>query len=53
MNKYKTNHGRVAFVTLSFGIIATLMILSANKRAPELTYESPKEESNEVVLDDR
>ena len=53
MNKYKTNHGRVAFVTLSFGIIATLMILSANNRAPELTYESPKEESKEVVLDDR
>ena len=53
MNKYKTNHGRVAFVTLSFCIIATLMILSANNRAPELTYESPKEESNEVVLDDR
>ena len=53
MNKYKTNHGRVAFVTLSFGIIATLMILSANNRAPELTYESAKEESKEVVLDDR
>ena len=53
MNKYKTNRGRVAFVTLSFGIIATLMIMSANNRAPELTYESPYEESKEVVLDDR
>ena len=53
MNKYKINRGRVAFVTLSFGIIAMLMILSANNRAPELTYESPYEESKEVVLDDR
>jgi hypothetical protein len=53
MNKYKTNRGRVAFVTLSFGIIATLMIMSANNRAPELTYESPYEESKGVVLDDR
>ena len=53
MNKYKTNRGRVAFVTLSFAIIAMLMILSANNRAPELTYESPYEESKEVVLDDR
>ena len=53
MNKSKTKRGRVVFVTLSFGIIATLMILSANNRAPELTYESPKEESKEVVLDDR
>ena len=53
MNKYKTNRGRVAFVTLSFGIIAMLMIVSANNRAVELTYESPYEESKEVVLDDR
>ena len=53
MNKYKTNRGRIAFVTLSFAIIAMLMILSANNRAPELTYESPYEESKEVVLDDR
>ena len=53
MNKYKTNRGRVAFVTLSFGIIAVLMIVSANNRAVELTYESPYEESKEVVLDDR
>ena len=53
MNKYKTNRGRVAFVTLSFGIIAMLMIVSANNRTVELTYESPYEESKEVVLDDR
>jgi len=54
MNKYKTNRGRVAFVTLSFGIIAMLMIMSANNRAPELSYESPYEDhSEEVVLDDR
>ena len=53
MNKYKTNRGRVAFVALSFGIIAILMIVSANNRAVELTYESPYEESKEVVLDDR
>jgi len=54
MNKYKINRGRVAFVTLSFGIIAMLMIMSANNRAPELSYESPYEESSEeVVLDDR
>ena len=53
MNKYKTNRGRVAFVALSFGIIAMLMIVSANNRAVELTYESPYEESKEVVLDDR
>jgi hypothetical protein len=54
MNKYKTNRGRVAFVTLSFGIIAMLMVVSANNRSPELSYESPYEESSEeVVLDDR
>ena len=53
MNKYKTNRGRVAFVTLAFGIIAMLMIVSANNRTVELTYESPYEESKEVVLDDR
>ena len=54
MNKSKTNRGRVVFVTLSFGIIAMLMIMSANNRAPELSYESPYEESSkEVVLDDR
>ena len=54
MNKYKINRGRVAFVTLSFGIIAMLMIMSANNRAPELSYESPYEDhSEEVVLDDR
>jgi hypothetical protein len=53
MNKYKTNRGRVAFVALSFGIIAMLMIVSANNRAVELTYESPYQESKEVVLDDR
>ena len=54
MNKSKTRRGRVVFVTLSFGIIAMLMIMSANNRAPELSYESPYEESSEeVVLDDR
>ena len=54
MNKYKTNRGRVAFVTLSFGIIAMLMIMSANNGAPELSYESPYEDlSEEVVLNDR
>jgi len=54
MNKSKTNRGRLVFVTLSFGIIAMLMIMSANNRAPELSYESPYEESSEeVVLDDR
>ena len=54
MNKSKTNRGRVVFVTLSFGIIAMLMIMSANNRAPELSYESPYEDhSEEVVLDDR
>jgi len=53
MNKYKTNRGRVAFVTLAFGIIAMLMIVSANNHASDLTYESPYEESKEVVLDDR
>jgi len=54
MNKYKTNRGRVAFITLSFGIIAMLMVVSANNRSPELSYESPYEESSEeVVLDDR
>jgi len=54
MNKYKTNRGRVAFVTLSFGIIAMLMVVSANNRSPELSYESPYEDhSEEVVLDDR
>jgi len=53
MNKSKTRRGRVVFVTLSFGIIAMLMIMSANNRAPELSYESPYEESSEeVVLDD-
>ena len=54
MNKYKTNRGRVVFVTLSFSIIAGLMILSANNNAPELSYEASHEEpSQEVVLDDR
>ena len=54
MNKSKTRRGRVVFVTLSFGIIARLMIMSANNRAPELSYESPYEDhSEEVVLDDR
>ena len=54
MNKSKTNRGRVVFVALSFGIIAMLMIMSANNRAPELSYESPYEDhSEEVVLDDR
>ena len=54
MNKSKTNRGRIVFVTLSFGIIAMLMIMSANNRAPELSYESPYEDhSEEVVLDDR
>ena len=54
MNKYKTNRGRVVFVTLSFSIIAGLMILSANNNAPELSYEASYEEpSQEVVLDDR
>ena len=54
MNKSKTNRGRVVFVTLSFGIISMLMIMSANNRAPELSYESPYEDhSEEVVLDDR
>ena len=54
MNKSKTNRGRVVFVTLSFGIIAMLMIMSANNRAPELSYDSPYEDhSEEVVLDDR
>ena len=54
MNKSKTNRGRVVFVTLSFGIIAMLMIMSATNRAPELSYESPYEDHSEkVVLDDR
>jgi hypothetical protein len=54
MNKSKTRRGSVVFVTLSFGIIAMLMIMSANNRAPELSYESPYEDhSEEVVLDDR
>ena len=54
MNKSKTRRGRVVFVTLSFGIIAMLMIMSANNRAPELSYESPYEDhSEEVVLNDR
>ena len=54
MNKSKTNRGRVVFVTLSFGIIAMLMIMSANNRAPELSYDSPYEDhSEEVVLNDR
>ena len=54
MNKSKTNRGRVVFVTLSFCIIAMLMIMSATNRAPELSYESPYEDhSEEVVLDDR
>ena len=54
MNKSKTKRGRVVFVTLSFGIIAMLMIMSANNHAPELSYESPYEDhSEEVVLDDR
>jgi len=54
MNKSKTRRGRVVFVTLSLGIIAMLMIMSANNRAPELSYESPYEDhSEEVVLDDR
>ena len=54
MNKSKTNRGRVVFVTLSFCIIAMLMIMSATNRAPELSYESPYEHhSEEVVLDDR
>ena len=54
MNKSKTRRGRVVFVTLSFGIIAMLMIMSANNRAPELSYDSPYEDhSEEVVLDDR
>ena len=45
----------VVFVTLSFSIIAGLMILSANNNnAPELSYEASYEEpSQEVVLDDR
>ena len=54
MNKYKTNRGRVAFVTLAFGIIAMLMIMSANNGTPELSYDSPYEDlSEEVVLNDR
>ena len=54
MNKSKTKRGRVVFVTLSFGIIAMLMIMSANNGAPELSYESPYEDlSEEVVLNDR
>ena len=54
MNKSKTKRGKLVVVTLSFGIIATLMIMSANNRAPELSYESPYDESSEeVVLDDR
>ena len=54
MNKSKTNRGKLVVVTLSFGIIATLMIMSANIHAPELSYESPYDESSEVVvLDDR
>ena len=54
MNKSKTNRGRVVFVTLSFGIIAMLMIMSANNHAPELSYDSPYEDhSEEVVLNDR
>ena len=53
-DKSKTRRGRVVFVTLSFGIIAMLMIMSANNRAPELSYESPYEDhSEEVVLNDR
>ena len=54
MNKSKTNRGKLVVVTLSFGIIATLMIMSANNRAPELSYESSYDESSEeVVLDGR
>ena len=54
MNKSKTNRGKLVVVTLSFSIIATLMIMSANNRVPELSYESPYDESSEVVvLDDR
>ena len=54
MNKSKTNRGKLVVVTLSFGIIATLMIMSANNSVPELSYESPYDESSEVVvLDDR
>ena len=54
MNKSKTKRGRVVFVTLSFGIIAMLMIMSANNGATELSYESPYEVlSEEVVLNDR
>jgi len=54
MNKSKTNRGKLVVVTLSFGIIATLMIMSASNRAPELSYESSYDESSEVVvLDDR
>ena len=54
MNKSKTNRGKLVVVTLSFGIIATLMIMSANNRAPELSYEiSYDESSEEVVLDGR
>ena len=50
MNKSKTNRGKLVVVTLSFGIIATLMIMSANNRAPELSYESSYDESSEEVL---
>ena len=54
MNRSKTNRGKLVVVTLSFGIIATLMIMSANNRVSELSYESPYDESSEVVvLDDR
>ncbi|RZP28934.1 hypothetical protein EVA23_06775, partial [bacterium] len=55
MNKYKTNRGRVVFVTLSFSIIAGLMILSANNNnVPELSYEASYEApAQEVVLDER
>ena len=54
MNKSKTNRGKLVVVTVSFGFIATLMIMSANNRVPELSYESPYDESSEVVvLDDR
>ena len=54
MNKSKTKRGRVVFVTLSFGIIAMLMIMSANNGTPELSYDSPYEDlSEEVVLNDR
>ena len=51
MNKYKTNRGRVVFVTLSFSIIAGLMILSANNNNVPEQNNNETWEKNEAVTD--